>query len=200
MGSRAPRHPTKVPSERSAGGVALRRTGVSQPAIAAKVGVDASAVNRWISGAKKPGPVSRTKIAEHFGIASESWDEPASKAKPATKPPAPAPPADLAPSPANGNVWDMARALMRDIQSQLEDLFKDGSNWAKAERAQVSQRLAGSLNMLAKLTGENDLEKKFFDLPSWKMVEQELGAVLEAHPAAAEAVRDRFAALRSQRQ
>lgn len=206
MGSRAPRHPTKVAADRSAGGVALRRTGVSQPAIAEKVGVDASAVNRWISGAKKPGPASRAKLSEHYGIASELWDTSAKSAKAQTKVPAgkalpltPPAPAPLTDAEAAGGAWEMAKSLQRDIKTQLDELFLEGSNWAKAERAQVSSRLATAINVLAKLTGQYDLERRFFDLPSWRMVERELEAALADHPAAAEAVRVRFADLHARR-
>lgn len=164
-------------------------------------------MNRWISGAKKPGPASRAKLAEHYGIAPELWDTAAKSMKasakaPAAKSPPPAPPP---PPPvtddaeAAGGAWAMAKSLQRDIKTQLDELFEEGSSWAKAERAQVSSRLATAINVLAKLTGQYDLERRFFDLPSWRMVERELEAALADHPAAAAAVQARFADLHARR-
>lgn len=171
--------------------------------IAAKVGVDTSAVNRWISGAKKPGPTSRARILEHYGIDSALWDQHPEKSAPppprkekSIHPPAAAPATDAIVA---GGAFAMANALQRDIEDQLQSLIAEGKGWVPAERAQTSQRLAAAINVLAKLTGQYDLERRFWELPMWRAVERELTAVLTAHPAAAKAVRERFGELRARR-
>lgn len=110
-----------------------------------------------------------------------------------------------------GGVFAMARSLERQAQRQLEELSRDeeqsvsddpdapapASRWSPAERAQCTQRLASTLNMLAKLTGQHDLHRRLLQLPVWQEHERELRAVLRNFPDAAKAVAEHFERLES---
>jgi hypothetical protein len=81
----------------------------------------------------------------------------------------------------------MAHGLMQNLH--------DDPDATPLEKAKVMASIAATLNVLAKLTGQYELGKRVLRLPLWKRVEQELAVALRLHPAAAEAIAQRFAAL-----
>ena len=68
---------------RTRGGFELARSGKTQVKIATDVGVSKVTVSQWISGDKRPGPPSRRKMRELYGIDPAWWDEKPVKASPA---------------------------------------------------------------------------------------------------------------------
>jgi transcriptional regulator with XRE-family HTH domain len=190
----------KPKSGRTAGGFALAKTGKSQVQIAREVGVSKVTANQWISGDKKPGAPMRGKILQLYGIAEELWDQASeaarsraarAKAVPAPPPPPPPPPADDDAA-AAGGAFAMARSLQRQAQASLDELEEAGAGWLPAEKAQVIQRLATSINTLAKLTGQYDLGRRLMTLPLWKLLEREMFEALKPYPEAAQCVAERL--------
>lgn len=180
---------------RSAGGYALARCGHSQVKIAEDVGVSKVTVHQWINGEKKPGKPKRDRIHELYGIAPESFDEPY---RPAPKKPFASPPPVDDDASAAGGAFAMARALERQIQQQF-DALEGADNeqdeagnviirWTPAEKAQVTQRLASSINVLAKITGQHELGRRLMQLPQWKALERVLFDALKGFPDAAKVV------------
>ncbi len=173
--------------ERSRGGYLLARLGKEQTRIGIEVGVSKVSVHQWINGQKSPGADKRETMRELYDIAPEAWDEAhvaptrAESTRPAAK--------DL------GSAFTMARALQRQAQQQLDDLEDSEAKWTPAEKAQVTQRLASTINVLAKLTGDYELGRRIMKLPQWKALERDLYEVLKRFPDASKAVAERFAEL-----
>lgn len=69
----------------SKGAKALKRSGKTQAEIAALVGVDRTAVTRWLKGERVPAADARLKLLEKLGIPLDAWSTPT-----APSPPAPA--------------------------------------------------------------------------------------------------------------
>lgn len=67
---------------RSAGALALKRTGLTLPRIAKRLGMDSDrTVGHWRVGRRKPEQSSRIQMHGEFGIPVEYWDLPESAAK-----------------------------------------------------------------------------------------------------------------------
>jgi hypothetical protein len=195
-------------SGRSAGGYALSRTGKAQAQIASEVGVSKVSAHGWMVGNYRPGPAMRAKMRDLYGIPLEAWDEPYGprRKKPALAvAPAPAPAADVPPPPPSGPIaratsdadeaggaFVMARSLQRQAQAQLDALEKAGEEWTPAEKAQVMQRLASTVNVLAKLTGQYEMGRRMMRLPIWKQLEFEMFEALRPFPDASRAVAERL--------
>lgn len=177
---------------RTCGGYELARTGKQQTQIAIEVGVSKVTVHQWISGAKRPGPPMRAKIRTLYGIGEERWDERyvprASSAPPRSER------REAEPDEATGGAFQMARSLQRQAQAQLDELEDEGLDWTPAEKAQVMQRLASTVNVLAKLTGQYEMGRRMLMLPLWKQLEHEMFEALRSYPEASRAVADRLEA------
>lgn len=187
--------------KRNRGAVALARTGKSQTAIAAEMGVSNVTAHHWASGEKKPGPANRAKAFELYGIGESWWDEsPDAKAKGKPAAATPAQPAEDTAA-AIGGTFGMARELEDMIQQQLtearQELAKprDKREGTPLELAKLTVSLVPALAHLAKLTGQYDLGRRMLQLPIWRRIESEIAEALKGHPEAAAAVAERFEAL-----
>lgn len=183
---------------RSRGALLLGRTGQTQDDIGAVVGVSRAAVAQWMNGSTRPGRPAREKLLATYGIPSEAWDESARKPKappsetpvgsaplepPALPPPAQAPDPDAVPDGVLGKakmLEDMAHDMLRDLRADTEAF--------PLEKAKVMNSIAGTLNLLAKLTGQFELGARLFKLPVWKRIEQAAEKALAKHPEAAAAL------------
>jgi len=182
---------------RSAGALALARTGKTQAQVAVEVGVSGVTAHHWSTGEKKPGPANRTRLRELYGIAEDSWDvQPVRASKPRV---ISAPTGGDAV--AAGGVFAMAREVEQMIQQQMAEARQELAK-PRAERegtplelAKLTTSLVPALSHLAKLTGQYDLGRRMLQLPIWRRIEAEIGSALKEHPEAAAAVAERFRAL-----
>jgi len=169
---------SKRDAVRTVGGYELARTGKAQTQIAVEVGVSKVTVHQWISGEKRPGKPMREKLMAIFGIRRGGMDV---EYKPIVPPPKESTERALDGG-EDDEAMQMARALQRQVRTQLDDLEANGETWTKAEKAQVMQRLASSVNVLAKTTGQYELGRRILSLPIWKKIEAELFEAPEAVP------------------
>lgn len=172
---------------RNNGAVLLARTGQTQDAIAAEVGVSRVAVSHWMTGTKRPSGASRKVLAERFRVPIEAWDEEAPKRKARAATAAPDLAAPEAARPVPDGVLAMADELMADIRHGLDELRQD-PDALPLEKARVRASLGQTLAILGKVTGAFDLGSRFFRLPIWREIEGALGRGLAGHPEAAAAV------------
>lgn len=170
--------------KRTAGGVALKRTGKTSLQIAKEVGVSKVSVHEWIHGSKSPGQRFQAKMFELYGLEPAWWKLDAPKSDP---PPSSPTRSSTPNTEAVGGAFQMARQLQIQVQAGLESLEDPKQVWAPAEKAQVMQRLANTVNVLAKLTGQYELGKRMLQLPIWKQLESEMFEALKSFPEASKA-------------
>ncbi len=176
------------------------RTGQTQDAIAAEIGVSRVAVSHWMAGTKRPLPPARKLLAERFKVPVEAWEVDAAKARgrapeaEGAKPKARRRGAELLqaveelrPAAAPDGVLALADELMADLREGLDELRKDDEA-LPLEKARVRASLGQTLAILGKVTGAFDLGSRFFRLPIWRQIEGALGRGLAGHPEAAAAV------------
>ncbi len=167
---------------RSVGAFLLVRTGQSQDMIAARLGVTQPAVAQWLSGATRPGKVRRGELLTAFEIPVESWDTPHAMTSPD---PSPASTLDVAAIP--DGVIGKAQLLEKMALEQIVELRGDPTA-TPLEKAKVMASVAQTLGLLAKLTGQFDLGRRYFELPVWKRIRKALDVGLASYPEAAAAV------------
>ena len=188
---------------RSQGAVLLVRTGQTQDAIAAEIGVSRVAVSHWMAGTKRPAAPARKLLAERFKVPVEAWEQDAAKARGRAAPgeaegggaKTKARKAaellqaveELRPAAAPDGVLALADELMADLREGLDELRKDDEA-LPLEKARVRASLGQTLAILGKVTGAFDLGSRFFRLPIWRQIEGALGRGLAGHPEAAAAV------------
>jgi hypothetical protein len=147
-----------------------------------------------MTGERVPEKVDRDRLATAYEIPVEWWDEePEKSSSPTASQQTEEAPSGPLPS---GSAFDLARSLQQDIQEQFNKMRDEKAAYAPAERAQVSVRLASAIRTLSNVTGETQLERRFYELAPWKDVERELYNALRDYPDAAAAVASRFAALK----
>jgi transcriptional regulator with XRE-family HTH domain len=184
--------------------VLLVRTGQTQDAIAAEIGVSRVAVSHWMAGTKRPAAPARKLLAERFKVPVEAWEQDAAKARGRA---APGEAEDggaktrtrnkaaellqaveeLRRPAAPDGVLALADELMADLREGLDELRKDDEA-LPLEKARVRASLGQTLAILGKVTGAFDLGSRFFRLPIWRQIEGALGRGLAGHPEAAAAV------------
>lgn len=162
---------------RSRGAVLLARQSRSQDEIAERIGVSRVMVSKWINGHSTPRPAKRDEIMAAYDIPSTAWEEP-DRAAPSA--PAPAPIAEI-PSgivPKAMRLEQMCERLMHEVMTDTEA--------TPLEQSKVMRNCSATLRELAELT------------EVWIRFEKAVAEALEPFPAAAQAVRVRFARVNSQ--
>lgn len=170
---------------RNAGSIALNRTGQTQEAIAAAVGVTHATVSNWMNGRKKPKPDKRALLEEKFGVPRDAWDE-APKRTPRAAVTAAAPSQPLR-EVTPDTVLEQAAHLEREARQLFDDIKADPES-TPLERAKVMNSVTQTLALIAKMTGQFDLGARIFRLPVWRDIERALERGLNGHPEAAAAV------------
>ncbi len=165
---------------RNHGAYLLAKVGKPQTVLSRELGVSAVTMNHYYKSVSKPNADRRKRAFKLYGIPVESWDQPC--APDAFKPSEPIP---------GIGALGMARELEQMARKQIDDLRSD-EKATPLERARVMASLAGSLNILAKLTGQYDLNRMLFKLPAWKQVIAAHKEALEDYPEAAEALAERL--------
>ena len=155
--------------------------------IATRLGVTQQAVQQWLAGTTRPSKVRRAELFAAYAIPVESWDETHE---------ADAPASPVVPAASSGKVLDdsipesvigKAKLLEEMALEQILELKADPTA-TPLEKAKVMASVAQTLSLLAKLTGQFDLGRRFFELPVWKRIRKALDAGLAAYPEAAASV------------
>lgn len=171
----------------SQGAYALKRTGLTQQQIAARLKVNQSTVARWLKGEKLPGVAARNQMLAEFSIAVDLWGKPhkaqQSKGKTgAAKPPAKAGKGKpkAAPKPSEG-ADVRSRALK--LGELVDGLIEEAGEGAPAERAAVIDRAARALSVLGKITGETGdvTVPTILSSPHWRRIEDVIVSTLSEH-------------------
>lgn len=188
---------TKGPSCRSAGMLALRRTGKSQVEIARAFGVSGPTAHDWWNGHKRPGPENRVKARALYGIPEGAWFEADDGG---TELAVVEDPGEGDAASAGGafamayELQKLARQVLRELQEdQARPLDERDRSLAEATKAMGS--LVATIAQLAKLTGQYDLGRRLLVLPIWKRIEAALREAIRPCPECQERVATMFETL-----
>lgn len=149
-----------------------------------------AAAGYWCTGAKKPGPAKREILREWLGIDPTWWDEypkaSATSSSPAAQVAAESSP--TTPPAAKTSIPVGSLAMAAELEKRAQRMMQNLENdplVTPLEEAKVMASIAGTLNLLAKLTGEYELGRRLFKLPIWQRIRAAHAAGLKGHPQAA---------------
>lgn len=168
---------TKRP--RNQGAIALRRTGLTQEQIAARLGMSQPQVQRWMACERVPSTPNRLRIYADFpDIEPSLWDQPAAPPKPS---PTDARHMQQAPPATPISVRDGVDMLRGKLHKLLHRIDDDGT---PDEQAKVLKDATAALHVLARITGEaaDISEAKIVRLPAWRRVRDALVEALGDQP------------------
>lgn len=169
---------------RSAGVVALTRTGETQTEIARRLGVSRTLVAMVMSGQRAASADLRASAHRVYRIALEAWDLPAgAEPRPRqTKHVAPTTP----PSPPKPSSSEPLALRVAELQRHVDELMGEVQSGSATplERARVLASVAATTIAIGKLTGEGMTisERKIVSLPSWRRIESTLIEALTPYP------------------
>lgn len=199
---------TSATPTKSRGAVLLGKVDATQDEIAKKCGTSRQAVQKWLSGASRPGAPQRKKLLRFFKVPVASWDE-ATVAKVAQRLAATAPAAEqLEDADALDKALDELDGQPTGDPESTTALAEQLGAWCRralaylrtadvdGKAATVADKLGRTIERVAKLRGELDVVN-VLKLPQWKAIERGLETALQGHPEAARAVEAAFRRLDS---
>ena len=169
-------------STRSEGAIALKRTGLSAPQIARRLGLKSDrGVSHWTSGRRLPLQQARLVLEREFGIAPADWDRVAD---------VPAPPKRQR---LRAGASTTAQARAEKLGQMVDAVLSDPALRKRPpmERVELLAQAARTLTVLSKLSGEaHELPvSAIVSTPHWRRVERATAEALEPWPDALEALR-----------